>query len=305
MGKCNIVKVGDKFIAKPDVEVTVVEYHSAMEIVVEDAVGNSRLVNAYQLKKGELTWLTKLGKIRKNSRGKVDLRVNNSGNVRRPSPKVGERYLSNKDGWYEIIEIKSYKDMTIKFEDSGAVKSGVYCCHAYTGKVADITKNLSSRSLLHKEFPVGGRHTSETYGDFTVLEYVDSCTVNLLWHETGNTELSVSAERLRSGSARDTPEYNKLYNYLSPKEGQHYVYLARLSGEIIYVGSGYAKRYLHCRNGRSHNKELNRLYFTGTEVEVVIHKDGLSKEHSLGMEKHLIELLEPYCNKQRYNLSLH
>ena len=38
-----------------------------------------------------------------------------------------------------------------------------------------------------------------------------------------------------------------------------------INGEILYVGTGNVGRNAHCLNGTSHNKNLNRYFFTNGE----------------------------------------
>lgn len=292
MGRLATINVGDKFTAKPNVELTVIHYHSSVSVIVEDEQGNKRDVNAKHLRDGNMLWRTKDGKVRESNGAK---------SARKLPPKIGERYESANHGWYEIIDIESYSNMTIRFDDTGATRSGVFTHAAFSGKVADPTRPRADDPRVR--FPTGSTQKSNSWGDYTIVEMLASGIASIRWHDSGNLQENVLSSQVRGGSVTDIVEYKREYDYLQPASGAHYVYVARLEGQIVYVGQGYGKRYLHCRSGCSHNRELNRLYFSGVEVEVAIHKDGLSKGHATGMEKQLIELVEPYCNQRRYNVS--
>lgn len=290
MGKHKKIKVGDKFTVRPDVEVTVVEYYNAKAVIVEDAERNRRECQASDLKSGNITWLKKDGSFKKY--------VKKIG--KRPSPKVGERYKSEHHGWFVILKIEGYNNMTIRFEDTGAEKSGVYTHIAFSGKVADPSKPRYE-GLLEK-YPIGSVWESYNWGEFEIVDIKSAQDVTIRWALTGRLQHCVSTASIRKGFVVDHDRYEKEVNYLHPEEGKHYIYVAKLDGQIIYVGQGFGKRYLHCKGGWSHNVELNRLYFEGRDVVVEIYKDGISKAEATELEKNLISTLKPYCNKRVYNV---
>lgn len=74
------------------------------------------------------------------------------------------------------------------------------------------------------------------------------------------------------------------------------VYIARVRGSILYIGSGVHGRWEHVNSGTSHNYGLNKLHFSGEELEIEVVFSGLSKKQSLKEEKFLILLHKPSLN---------
>jgi len=90
-----------------------------------------------------------------------------------------------------------------------------------------------------------------------------------------------------------------MLNKLIRNKDRHEVYVVYDSLKtIIYVGSGKENRHKHCKSGCSHVYELNRMHFSGEEVNVERLRTGASKEESLNIEKFLIALHAPKLNKQ-------
>ena len=73
----------------------------------------------------------------------------------------------------------------------------------------------------------------------------------------------------------------------------------------MYVGQGVEGRHNHCLSGISHNKRLNRYYFSNGEDESMVvevkHKN-LTKEDALSIERDLIRTLNPVFNRDYNNL---
>jgi hypothetical protein len=294
MGKHKKINIGDKFIVRPDVEVTVVEYYGAHAIVVEDSNGNRRKTTADNLHSGKLVWLRKDGSF-KGSPVLAKPKL-----IRNASPEVGDRFESKNHGWCRILEIQDHSNMTILFEDTGATRSYVYTHVAFTGKVSDPSKPRSDS--VHARYPIGSRWKSNNWGWLEILEIKDSQNITIKWEDTGHIQEGVNIAQIKYGSATDEKQYAKEYDYLHPTKGMHYIYVAKLDGRVIYVGKGFGKRYLHCASGGSHNVELNRLYFEGRDIVVEIYKDNLEKKEAELLEKQLITKLDPYCNKRRYSI---
>lgn len=83
------------------------------------------------------------------------------------------------------------------------------------------------------------------------------------------------------------------------QDENYIVYEVRYKGKTVYIGSGLSGRESHVKSGCSGNKDLNRLFFEdGTNVEVVVLREGLSKTESLDTEKDFIMASEPIYNKQ-------
>lgn len=82
-------------------------------------------------------------------------------------------------------------------------------------------------------------------------------------------------------------------------KGDYYVYLAVDSGDnLVYVGSGKYGRWDHVCSGISHNKELNRLHFSGDRLRIIGLIDQVSKEDSLRFERATIRLMNPSANSK-------
>ena len=80
----------------------------------------------------------------------------------------------------------------------------------------------------------------------------------------------------------------------------YYVYTVTLDDIIIYVGKGKGKRSDHSVNGRSSNKELNRVYFEyellGHSKPLVSLEVRLTESEALEREHTLIYTHKPRCN---------
>ena len=80
----------------------------------------------------------------------------------------------------------------------------------------------------------------------------------------------------------------------------YYVYTVTLDDIIIYVGKGKGKRSDHSVNGRSSNKELNRVYFKyellGHSKPLVSLEERLTESEALKREHTLIYIHKPRCN---------
>lgn len=81
------------------------------------------------------------------------------------------------------------------------------------------------------------------------------------------------------------------------------VYEVTYKGKVVYIGSGKREdngksRADHVKSGKSHNVDLNRLFFTDPDnMQVTIIRENLTKEESLEMEKGFIQATEPMYNK--------
>lgn len=65
----------------------------------------------------------------------------------------------------------------------------------------------------------------------------------------------------------------------------------------IYIGSGKSDRINHVKSGKSHNVELNKLFFQDPDHIVVnILREDLTKEESLQLEKDFIQATQPKFN---------
>lgn len=77
------------------------------------------------------------------------------------------------------------------------------------------------------------------------------------------------------------------------------VYGAVLDGDVVYVGSGKIGRQKHCVSGRSTCTELNKHFFNGDKIDVVIFGSFSCKQESLHSEAELIKDFKPKYNKKK------
>ena len=86
------------------------------------------------------------------------------------------------------------------------------------------------------------------------------------------------------------------------KPNKSYVYAVLYKSEIVYIGKGNKSRWKHSNNGKSHNTNLNELFYQGEIVDVFIFRDGLSDGEALRWEAELIEEISPAFNSTKVNL---
>lgn len=84
-------------------------------------------------------------------------------------------------------------------------------------------------------------------------------------------------------------------NYQLLKPEAHYVYMVYIDQRLKYIGKGFGSRYQHCLSGTSHVFGLNKAYFEGNTIEVMLYADGMSEQNALNLESSLISLW--YCHK--------
>jgi hypothetical protein len=83
----------------------------------------------------------------------------------------------------------------------------------------------------------------------------------------------------------------------------YYVYAAKHDGRVLYIGSGRQARIDHVNSGRSHNREINRHFFTyGPMVVEKLHTQ-LTRAESLRREVLAIDLLNPPHNVRKKDAS--
>lgn len=88
---------------------------------------------------------------------------------------------------------------------------------------------------------------------------------------------------------------NKLNsNLLTPRDLGSYVYAVYVDSELKYIGKGNGERWKHTISGTSHVKELNRALFSGSLVETVLVKAGMTDSEAFGLESELIESFSRY-----------
>jgi hypothetical protein len=154
-------------------------------------------------------------------------------------------------------------------------------------------------AVSRNKYPVGHVFYTDNGDEATVVEVIDFENIRVVWKSTGLTSVHESRifkkKKVRS-SARISD-----WNYLNVDENtsNYYVYFAyKMSTlEIIYIGYGKLGRYLHTTSGVSSSYELNKIHFSGEEVIVRIFKQYLTRDQALSLERELIMLHKPYCNK--------
>ena len=73
------------------------------------------------------------------------------------------------------------------------------------------------------------------------------------------------------------------------------VYICKLDGNILYIGSGANGRHKHCNSGCSHVYDLNKLHFEGKVFDIQVKKFN-DKQDSINHEKDLILKHKPRFN---------
>lgn len=277
-----LTKVGDKFKLKCGVTVEVVEYTDSRHVLVEDKLGNQKIARTDTLKAGIVGWEFN------NPEWQVG---------KKPSDiREGEVYPT-KYGNIEVVEFKNCRDVLVKFTETGFVKKTT-SANIIKGKVKDNTKSPINKHQVN--YPIGSWWESRNSGKFEIVG-IDTCkNITIKWENSGHTQKYVSSARINDGNLVDE---SFTRDYLKPEKGKHYVYTVHFKNEIIYIGHGFALRYLHPNSGASHVKELNRIYFMEEgSVVIKIQKDGLSKQGAVDLEKSLIAKHKPYCNSIIYRI---
>ena len=212
---------------------------------------------------------------------------------RSPPAKVGDIFMTANHGRAIVLWKHDYKNMAIMFEDTLEIRENVLSHVAFSGKVSDPSVGNISIAAFNSYFYVG-REFENDYGVYTIKQVVDSTSILIVWYD--GAEQWTKADNIRRNNvAKDGP---KLWNYLNVDVENHYVYYVKYFDKLVYVGSGKGSRYLHPNSGRSHNKDLNRIYFCGdlSGLCVSVPYQGLSKEQSESIERVIIWNIKPEFN---------
>ena len=78
----------------------------------------------------------------------------------------------------------------------------------------------------------------------------------------------------------------------------YYVYIARIDGEIVYIGKGTGNRFEHVNSGVSHNYFLNKSHFSGVVADIEIYQKFELESDALSLEASLIALHKPKWNNE-------
>jgi len=216
---------------------------------------------------------------------------------RNPTPVVGQRFITENHGWATVLDIYGYK-MTIKFDNTGAIKSDVYRTCVYSGKVADNTIGNSTMHKFREKFKIGSVHPTKLHGDIEIVEVINSKNMTIKWLDTGRIQFKVYASDIRNLLLKDSERKNE-WDYLGVGSN-YYIYGVKFNNEIIYIGKGIGKRYLHVKSGSSHNRELNRIYFCNeNSAEVFLILGGIKDSEQVDrLEKEFIIEFNPKYNSK-------
>lgn len=275
--------IGDEFKLLCGVTVKVIDYIDSRYILVEDQLGNKKTTRSDSLRAGTTGWEFTNPDWEKG---------------KKPSDiQEGDRYKTKGYGDIEVVKFTNCRDVLVKFIETGFVKRTT-SSSIIQGYIKDNTR--SSVNKHQSKYPIGGEFLSKNSGKFRIVD-IDTCkNITIQWEESGHLQRYVSSARINDGNLIDE-SHNR--DYLKPKKGRHYVYIAKFSDKIVYIGHGFKLRYLHPNSGVSHVQDLNRIFFLEEEkIKVEIFKDDLSKEDAINLEKLLIDKYKPIYNSRIYKL---
>lgn len=144
-------------------------------------------------------------------------------------------------------------------------------------------------SYVNDGWLIGRDVLSEDGEWFTVVRHHNKSSLVVRWSETGHHQHACCENKVASGAIKQRGKRR-----ICPSK--NYVYLAWHAGTIVYVGKGNSFRYTHVTSGKSSNYGLNKLHFSGADVSVEIHTDGLTPYEATELEDKLIKELMPCCN---------
>lgn len=279
------IVVGDKFKLKCGTDVVVVEANNQTRLVAEDVKGERRICHAKHLRSGEHCW--------ERPKPKYDARLKTTRKCsavfpRRRHPKidVGMEFETNSGDVVWVTEIlDGYK---ARVTNSQGYLKDVWYSELRKGQV----------KMIPKQALVGKGFTLSCGVAVTITEVISPQEVRAEDLE-GNSQV-VNYQQLCVGNVRwwygFKPEFGNLTIPL-----RYYVYAVFVGSEIVYIGSGTHHRYNHAISGLSNSSLLNKHFFTEPNtMDIIIMRDGMSKEHSLGLEKSMIVDISPRYNVQ-YN----
>lgn len=287
MGRKSKTQVGDLITLPNGDVVEVLDYISCKKILVKNIVSLKEFWTRNEVLQGK--------------RGDKNCKVKYSPRTKQNPPvKIGQRFQSDNHGECEVTEINGYF-MTIKFLNTGAIKTNVYRSIAYSGKVADPSRGNSQQLKFKQEYAVGKVFNSELYGKYEIISNETANDISIKWLDTGKIQHGVKSYYIKNDSLRDEHNPDRSWNYLNCRLNVYYIYVVLLNGYIVYVGKGINKRYLHVNSGVSHNLELNRHYFChDNNLKVMIHRYFESEEDCSKHEQWLINFLKPCYNSTLY-----
>lgn len=266
------VKVGDEFLLRCGAYVVVTHYKNSSKVTVEDSNGNSKITTTTALKRGQVNWAEFGFPYHFGAEPRI---------------MVGDKFQLSCGMSVTVTNYENSKKITVS-DDSGNFKI-VYGSRLRKG---DVSWHQFGISSTKQRTAVGDMFMLNCGVEVTIVEY-RNCSTVVVEDSEGNSRTTDSAS-LRNGT---TSWRQFLPKTFIPSPKGHYVYIVRLCGEIIYIGSGFGRRFMHPNHGGSNNPELNRLFFFSKEpMEVTIHIEGITKQESLDLEKALITKHKPKLN---------
>ncbi len=267
---------------------------SGQEFEIVNYVG-SKKVQVKNLATGELSWTkNEIIQAKRGSGSEYKPKTK-----RNPSPVVGQRFETENHGWATIIAINGYK-MDIVFDNTGAIRTDVYRAVTYSGKVSDPSVGRIQLKRFYDLFKVGAIFDTKRFGKIEIVEVVNSVGITIKWLDTGRIATGLSSGSILSGDLVDKVRKDDSWNYLNVNSEKYYVYCAKQDNEIVYIGKGIGRRYLHINSGRSHNVQLNRLFFCeGNPLVTEILLGGIeTDEQATRLEKEFILEFNPIYNSK-------
>lgn len=273
------IQLGDVFSTTVGVYVQVIEILPENRCILSDELGNTRNVDRYQAKIGNVTWY-------------IDALLRNPFREYKETRwfanyVYGMGFKSNNYGWAYVEEVYE-KSCLMKFEDTGSLKV-VPKCNLCSGAFKD---DKSDRKLFKERYIVGTRKESKSHGWYEVVEVNSPTNIVIKWDDT------LSLQKVDGHGVRYNV-INRKIDYLKPKG--YYVYFAKLGDDIMYIGYGKLQRYLHCNSGLSSSYGLNKLHFEGHTLFIEIFKQEMTQEEAKELEIELLAKYRPSCNTQLPN----
>lgn len=220
------IKKGDIFFSKKGEECITLEYKNHTNVKVKFTIsGYEGIYKAHDLRNSKF----------------IDRSY-----IKTKSLVVGYIFESKTSGKVEIIEI-SNEGYTIKFLDTGNIKTYKSCTSLLSRELLD-TEKLNSI--------VGNVYSSNSYGDFKVIEYNGYHNIKIQFIETNSIVTVNSKQNMLKGEVKD-PFYNievgKIYNSTSCGEYEVISHNGDRDITIKFINTGTIKYNVHGKEVRNGN----------------------------------------------------
>jgi hypothetical protein len=281
MRKYDFVVVGYKFTSKCGEELEVIEIVSSSNILVSDCIGRTKRLTSAAIANKSFKWKYSNGlfcerKPRSNKQTIVD---------------IGKVFKSNFYGDFEVIEKVGGK-FTVRFLETGAIKDKVSVDNVLVGAVKD--PSLPAYSKYSTMFKAGTILRGNKNGNIIVVDFISHNKIVCKWENSGNIKIYCGTALVNYNRMKDSAQsYDKRYD-------GNYIYYVYHEGDVVYVGRGKGRRYLHANSGRSSCRELNKLHFQGVVFNVEVVESGLSYNESKEAEKIHMKRFETLWNEKIY-----